>query len=192
MTEENRGQTSQLRFMKTEIGEKLQPPVSKRDHVQGPANAAMTLVEYGDFECPACGAAYRAVKEVQRALKGRMRFVFRNFPLTRHPHAEQAAEAAEAAGAQGKFWEMHDALYENQDALEDENLVTYAENIGVDGGRLATEIESGTHIGRVREDFEGGIRNGVEGTPTFFINGVRYDGSYDPESLIAALTQAEG
>ena len=176
--------------MKTAIGEKLKPPVSKRDHVQGPANAAMTLVEYGDYECPACGQAYWAIKEVQRALHGRLRFVFRNFPLTKHLHAEEAAEAAEAAAAQSKFWEMHDALYENQDALEEQDLKTYAKNIGLDAGQLATEIESGAHIGRVREDFESGVRNGVDGTPAFFINGVRYDGSYDPESLIAALKHA--
>ena len=176
--------------MKTEIGEKLQPPASKRDHLQGPANAAMTLVEYGDYECPACGQAYWAIKEVQRALTGHLRFIFRNFPLTKHPHAEEAAEAAEAAAAQGKFWEMHDVLYENQNALQDEDLIKYAENIGLDAGQLAVEIESGAHIGRVREDFDSGVRSGVDGTPTFFINGARYDGSYDPESLIAALTQA--
>jgi protein-disulfide isomerase len=150
----------------------------------------MTLVEYGDYECPACGQAYGIVKEVQRALNGRLRFVFRNFPLSIHPHAEEAAEAAEAAAAQGKFWEMHDALFENQDALEEEDLITYAENIGLDTRRFATEIEGGAHIGRVREDFEGGVRSGVDGTPTYFINGARYDGIPDPESLIAALMQA--
>ena len=150
----------------------------------------MTLVEYGDYECPACGEAYWAIKEVQRALNGRLRFIFRNFPLAMHPHAEEAAEAAEAGAAQGKFWEMHDALYENQDALEEEDLVEYAGNIGLDAQRLATEVESGAHIGRVREDFDGGVRSGVDGTPTFFINGVHYDGSYDPESLINALSHA--
>ncbi|HLX70467.1 MAG TPA: DsbA family protein [Verrucomicrobiae bacterium] len=176
--------------MKTGAGQKLHPPVSKRDHIQGPANAAMTLVEYGDYECPACGQAYQAIKEVQRALNGRLRFVFRNFPLSMHPHAEEAAEAAEAAAAQGKFWEMHDALFENQEALEDEGLITYAEQIGLDARRLATEIEGGAHIGRVREDFDSGVHSGVEGTPTYFINGLRYDGAYDPESLIAALMDA--
>src|SRR5579871_6549657 len=124
----------------------LLPPVSNRDHMQGPANAAMTLVEYGDYECPACGQAYSTIKEVQRALNGRLRFVFRNFPLSKHPHAEEAAEAAEAAAAQGKFWEMHDALFENQDALEDEDLIAYAGNIGLDARRLATEIKGGAHI----------------------------------------------
>jgi protein-disulfide isomerase len=180
--------------MKTEFiqGEKLHLPVSKRDHIQGPINAAMTLLEYGDYECPACGQAYWIIKNVQQALGDRLRFVFRNFPLaTIHPHAERAAEAAEAAAAQGKFWEMHDVLYENQDALEDEDLVQYADDIGLDADRLLEEIENGTHIGRVREHFQSGIRSGVNGTPTFFINGLRYDGPHDPESFISALAQGE-
>lgn len=177
--------------MKSENTDTLHLPVSKRDHSQGPANASMTLVEYGDYECPACGQAYPIIKEVQRALNGRLRFVFRNFPLTTiHPRAEPAAEAAEAAAAQERFWEMHDMLYENQEALEDEDFTEYAEKLGLDAGRLAVEIESGAHIGRVREDFQSGVRSGVNGTPTFFINGVRYDGSYDAESLIAVLTLA--
>lgn len=177
--------------MKNENAEALHLPVSKRDHCQGPANASMTLVEYGDYECPACGQAYGIIKEVQRALNGRLRFVFRNFPLaTIHPHAERAAEAAEAAAAQERFWEMHDMLFENQEALEDEDLAEYAKNLGLDAKRLAVEIESGAHIARVREDFQSGIRSGVNGTPTFYINGVRYDGSYDRESLVAALTRA--
>lgn len=171
--------------------ETLRVPLSKRDHIQGPANATMTLLEYGDYECPACGQAYWIIKDVQQTLGDRLRFVFRNFPLaTIHPHAERAAEAAEAAAAQGRFWEMHDALFENQDALDDENLVEYADNLGLDSDRLMEEIETGAHIGRVREDFQGGVRSGVNGTPTFFINGVRYDGVQDAESLIAALTQA--
>jgi protein-disulfide isomerase len=177
--------------MKTDISqtEKLHLPVSKRDHIQGPANASMTLVEYGDYECPACGQAYWIIKDVQRALAGRMRFVFRNFPLaTIHSHAERAAEAAEAAAAQEKFWEMHDALFENQDALEDADLFQCGKDLGLDAERLATEIESGAHIARVKEDFQSGVRSGVNGTPTFFIKGMRYDGSYDAESLVAALS----
>lgn len=151
----------------------------------------MTLVEYGDYECPACGAACGIIKEVQSALNGRLRFVFRNFPLSKHPHAEEAAEASEAAAAQSKFWEMHDTLFENQDALEEEDLITYAGNIGLDARRLGTEIEGGAHIARVREDFESGVRSGVDATPTYFINGVRYDGGADAESLITALMRAE-
>ena len=179
--------------MKTESiqVEKLHPPVSQRDHVQGAANASITLVEYGDYECPACGQAYWIIKKLQQALAGRLRFVFRNFPLTNiHPHAELAAEAAEAAAAQRKFWEMHDALYENQNALEEEDLAEYANDLSLDADKLLEEIESGAYTGRVREDFQSGVRSGVNGTPTFFINGVRYDGAYDAESLLAALARA--
>lgn len=179
--------------MKTESiqTEKLHSPVSERDHIQGPANAPVTLVEYGDYECPACGQAYWIIKKLQQALAGRLRLVFRNFPLTNiHPHAERAAEAAEAAGAQRKFWEMHDALFENQNALEEEDLAEYANDVGLDVDRLLAEIDGGTYSGRVREDFQSGVRSGVNGTPTFFINGVRYDGAYDAESLLAALGHA--
>jgi protein-disulfide isomerase len=179
--------------MKTESiqAEKLRVPVSERDHIQGPARAPVTLVEYGDYECPACGQAYWIIKKLQQALAGRLRFVFRNFPLANiHPHAQIAAEAAEAAAAQRKFWEMHDVLFENQNALEEEDLAEYANNLGLDTDRLLEEIDSGTYSGRVREDFQSGVRGGVNGTPTFFINGVRYDGAYDSESLLAALTQA--
>lgn len=179
--------------MRTESvpAEKLHPPVSERDHIQGPANASVTLVEYGDYECPACGQAYWTIKKLQQSLAGRLRFVFRNFPLTNiHPHAEHGAEAAEAAATQRKFWEMHDVLFENQSALEDEDLGEYASDLGLDAERLLAEIESGAHTGRVREDFQSGVRCGVNGTPTFFINGLRYDGAYDVESLLAALAQA--
>ena len=169
----------------------LAVPVSKRDHIQGPFDAPLTLVEYGDYECSYCGEAYQAVKEVQEALGERLRFVFRNFPLANmHPHAEHAAEAAEAAGAQGHFWEMHDTLYENQDALEDEDLANYAAELGLDARRLIREVEAGAYSDRIRQDFQGGIRSGVNGTPTFFVNGVRHNGSYDSDSLIAALTES--
>jgi protein-disulfide isomerase len=171
--------------------EKLHLPVSERDHIQGPTNALVTLVEYGDYECPACGQAYWIIKKLQESLAGRIRFVFRNFPLTNiHPHAEHAAEAAEAATAQRKFWEMHDILFENQSELEDGDLGEYANGLGLDVERLMTEIENGNFKVRVREDFQSGVRSGVNGTPTFFINGLRYDGAYDVESLLAALAQA--
>ena len=178
--------------MRTEFiqTEKLAVPVGKRDHIQGPVNAPLTLLEYGDYECPACGEAYGNIKTVQESLAERLRFVFRNFPLANvHPHAKHAAEAAEAAGAQGKFWEMHDILFENQDALEDEDLAAYAEQLGLDVARLINEVETGAYIDRVREDFKSGIRSGVNGTPTFFVNGWRYDGPRDPETFIAALIQ---
>jgi protein-disulfide isomerase len=170
---------------------KLKPPVGPHDHVQGPAEAPVTLVEYGDYECPYCGEAYPVVKALQKRLGDQMRFVFRNFPLAQaHPHAEHAAEAAEAAGAQGKFWEMHDLLYENQDALEDEDLVRYARALHLDVPRFVKEMEAGTYLERVREDFRSGVRSGVNGTPSFFINGARHDGPFDLASLLAAIEEA--
>jgi protein-disulfide isomerase len=170
----------------------LTMPVSDdRDHIQGPAGAPVTLVEYGDYECPYCGAAYPIVKEVQARMRERLRFVFRNFPITTsHPHAEQAAEAAEASVGQGRFWEMHDALYENQRHLEDENLRAYAEQLGLDVERFGNELVEHVHAPRVREDFMSGVRSGVNGTPTFFINGARHDDSYELETLLAALERA--
>jgi len=172
------------------LSEKLAIPVGARDHIQGPLRAPLTLLEYGDFECPVCGRAHPVVKQVQHALGEHLRFVFRHFPLANiHPHAEHAAEAAEAAGAQGRFWEMHDVLFENQDALEDADLATYAETLALDADRLVTEVETGAYIGRVREDFKSGIRSGVNGTPTFFINGRRYDGPPDAETLIAVFNE---
>jgi protein-disulfide isomerase len=164
-------------------------PVGQRDHIQGPADAAVTLVEYGDYECPHCGRAYPIIKEVQKRMGRRLRFVYRNFPLREsHPHAQHAAEAAEAAGAQGKFWEMHDRLFERQFALDDEYLIEYAGDLGLDVDRFRGELAGRAYEPRVREDFRSGVRSGVNGTPTFFINGVRHDGAWDVETLIAAVT----
>jgi len=172
-------------------GGTLTMPVSDRDHIQGPASAPVTLVEYGDYECPYCGAAYPIVKEVQRRLGDRLRLVFRNFPLTNaHPHAAHAAEAAEAAGAQGKFWEMHDYLYEHQRRLTDRDVEAHALAVGLDVERFNREMTEETHLERVREDFMSGVRSGVNGTPTFFINGRRHDDSYDLETLVAAIEAA--
>jgi len=163
-------------------------PVGERDHIQGSDQAPVTLVEYGDYECPYCGQAYPIVKEVQARLGDRLRFVFRNFPIsTSHPHAQHAAEAAEVAGEQGKFWEMHDTLYENQDALDDDNLLRLAEQAGLDPAAFDRAMIAHAMADRVREDFMSGVRSGVNGTPTFFINELRYDGSWDVESLVAAL-----
>jgi protein-disulfide isomerase len=172
----------------------LTPSVSDRDHVRGPATAAVTLVEYGDYECPYCGNAYPIVQALRRRLGARLRFVFRNFPLAEiHPHARHAAEAAEAAGEQGKFWEMHDALFENQSALEDEQLVATARRLKLDADRVAEALEAGTYTKRVRDDFRSGVKSGVNGTPAFFINGRRYDGSWaDERAFQAALEQAAG
>jgi protein-disulfide isomerase len=171
----------------------LKFPVTDADHRMGPDDAPVMLVEYGDYECPHCGRAYPIVREVTRAMEGRLRFVFRHFPLTEaHPHAEHAAEAAEAAGEQHKFWEMHDSLFEGQDALEDRDLVTRAKLLGLDAARVAEELIAGVHAERVRRDFRSGMRSGVNGTPTFFINGVRHDGPWDFESLVDALEVAAG
>ncbi len=170
----------------------LTPPVSARDHFQGSADAAIVLVEYGDYECPYCGAAYPVVKELQHRMKNKLALVFRNFPLANaHPHAEFAAEAAEAAAAQGKFWEMHDMLYENQEALDPENLVEYATALGLDIPRFTREMNEHVYASRVKEDFRSGVRSGVNGTPTFFINGERYNGPYDVRSMLAAIREAE-
>jgi protein-disulfide isomerase len=171
----------------------LTPPIGDRDHVIGPARAPVTLVEYGDYECPYCGMAHPVVKELRRRVANGMRFAFRHFPLTRiHPHAERAAEAAEAAGAQGeqKFWEMHDLLFTHQDALDDAYLLVYADSIGLDLDRFARDLASGVPARKVREDFLSGVRSGVNGTPTFFVNSRRYEGSYDLPSLLAAVTVA--
>jgi protein-disulfide isomerase len=167
------------------------PVTEDRDHIEGPAEAAVTLVEYGDYECPYCGAAYPIIKEVQARMGERLRFVFRNFPITTsHPHAEQAAEAAEAAAGQGRFWQMHDLLFENQRRLADQDLHAYAENLGLDVGLFDEELAEHAHAERVREDFMSGVRSGVNGTPTFYINGVRHDDSYEVETLLAALERA--
>jgi protein-disulfide isomerase len=165
----------------------LTSPVSTHDHAEGPADAAVTLVEYGDFECSHCGQAYPIVKEIQARLGRRLRFVFRNFPLTHsHRHALPAAEAAEAAGAQGKFWEMHGTLFQNQRRLDDHHLVTYAKAVGLDESRFAAEMEAHTHLKRVEDHFNGGVDAGVHATPTFFINGIRHDASWDLDTLLDA------
>lgn len=170
-------------------GAGLNPPVDeRRDHTFGLPDAPVTLVEYGDYECPFCGAAHVSVSQVLRAAGNNVRFVFRHFPLSRiHPHAQKAAEAAETAGAQGKFWSMHRLLYENQHALDVPSLLTYADALNLDIDKFAQELASGAHAGRVREDFMSGVRSGVNGTPTFFINGRRHDGGYDPRTLLAAI-----
>ena len=173
-------------------GAVLTMPVSEdRDHIQGPADAAVTLVQYGDYECPYCGEAYPIVKEVQARMGERLRFVFRNFPITTsHPHAERAAEAAEAAANQGKFWQMHDLLYENQRDLRDQALRAYAEQLGLEVELFDREMAEHVHAERVHEDFMSGVRSGVNGTPTFYINGARHDDSYEMETLLAALERA--
>ena len=168
--------------------ERLVLPIGGRDHMLGPPDAPVTLVEYGDYQCPHCGAAHPVVKTVLRHLGRNVRFAFRHFPLAEiHPNALPAAEAAEAAGAQNKFWEMHDLLFANQDALEHRDLVRYAEALDLDLPRFVAELAEHTWEPRVREDFMTGVRSGVNGTPTFFVNGVRHDGPWYAGSLFEAL-----
>src|SRR5467141_2458377 len=139
-------------------------PDAERDHVSGSVKGAIKLLEYGDYECPFCADAQPIVKEIQRRLGDDLLFAFRHFPLSNiHPHAEHAAESAEAAGVQGNFWGMHDLLFENQGALEDQDLVEYAAELGLDGTRLIEEVTSSVYGRRIREDFKYGVRGGGNG-----------------------------
>jgi protein-disulfide isomerase len=171
---------------------RLTPPVAESDHISGPDGAPLTVVEYGDFECPHCGRAYPILKAIKQQLGTRVRFVFRHFPLTEiHPHAEHAAEMAESAATQGKFWEMHDTLFDHQDALDDDALVSYAAALGLDARSVAQDLASGRFAQVVRDNFRSGVRSGVNGTPTFFLNGERYDGPwFDEEQFARDLREA--
>jgi protein-disulfide isomerase len=170
---------------------RLAVPVSDKDHAQGPVDAPVTLVEYGDYECPYCGKAYPAVRRIQRMMGGRLRFVFRNFPLhTLHEHASEAAQAAEAAAGQGRFWEMHDLLYENQERLADVDLRQYALKAGLEIYRFESDMAGELYAKKVRDDFRGGVRSGVNGTPTFFINEYRFNDTVNYENLLAAVKLA--
>ncbi len=167
----------------------LKPPVGPADHVEGSADAPVTLVEYGDYQCPYCGEAYPIVKRVQKRLGAKLRFVFRNFPLAEaHPFATGAAQMAEAAALQGKFWQMHDTLYEHQDALDPDNLVEHARRLHLDMAKLKAALGSAAVTDHVQSDFMSGVRSGVNGTPSFFVNGVRFDGNWtDADEFAAAL-----
>lgn len=159
---------------------RLRVPVSESDHRRGAQDAPLVLVEYGDYECPYCGQAHPVVKHIEDALRGELMFVFRNFPLAQiHPHALTAARAAEAAGLQRKFWEMHDTLYENQENLDDESLLAYATELSLDLDKFTQDILSRRVEDKILLDLEGGARSGVNGTPTFFVNGYRFDGNYN-------------
>ena len=169
----------------------LRLPVSERDHVQGPSNAPVTLVEYGDYECPYCAEAYPIVKEIQRRLGPQLQFVFRHFPVPSvHPHARHAAEAAEAAAAQGKFWDMHGMLFEHQSMLDDDHLAQDAQALGLDTERFKQELTHHVYAHRVDEDTESGRHSRVNGTPTFFINGRRHDDTYELDVLLPAIQRA--
>jgi protein-disulfide isomerase len=164
-----------------------------RDHIQGPENAPVTLVEYGDFQCPNCEEAYPVVKSIQKKMGSQLRFVYRHFPITdSHPDAAHAAEASEAAAAQGQFWEMHDMLFEHQNALDEQALRGYAERLGLDVNLFEQDMRNHAFAARVTEDFSTGLHSGVNGTPTFFINGDRYDLPWDEETwLLRALQEAQ-
>lgn len=162
----------------------LKPPVSNKDNIYGSTNAVIELVEYGDYQCPYCGQAYPIVKIIQERFGDDLKFVFRNFPLSEiHPQAKMAAIASEAAGKQGKFWEMHDTIFENQKRLHQSALIEYAKLIGLNHEKFATDLENYELIEKVEADFESGIRSGVNATPTFFINGEKYNGSWKEDIL---------
>jgi protein-disulfide isomerase len=176
---------------RTEIVRLTLPVSDSRDHIQGPTSAPVTLIEYGDYECPYCGQAYTIIKEIQKHIGDKLRFVFRNFPLTEiHPHAQHAAEAAEAAAEQNKFWEMHDYIYEHQQALDDANLEKYAAKLGLDLAKFKNDMSTHAYVDRIRDDFLSGIHSGVNGTPTFYIDGIRYNDSWDLDTLLETLRSA--
>ena len=170
------------------MSDRLTEPVHAGDHVRGEPDADLELVMYGDFECPYCTASQGILQRVSRRLDGRLRFVFRHFPLDGvHPHAREAAQASEAAAAQGAFWEMHDALYAAGGHLETADLVGAARGLGLDAGRVAAELASGAHGPRVEHDLQTGEASGITGTPAFFANGRRVEGAFDAGSLVEAL-----
>ena len=167
---------------------KLKPTVNSNDHFQGNTNAPIVLVEYGDYECPYCERAYAIIKNIQLALDSNLKFVFRNFPLAEvHSNATNAAIAAEAASAQGKFWEMHDILFENQHHLGDTSILKYAAKIGLNIEQFEADIKNPQYLKKVESDFESGARSGVWGTPTFYINDEMYDGLWDEEYFLEYL-----
>ena len=170
---------------------RLRVPVTDEDHIRGPADAPATLVEYGDFQCPHCGTAYRSLDEVLRQRPETVRLIFRHFPLTNvHPYAEAAAETAEAAAVRGCFWPMHNWLFEHQDQLDPVHLSLGTQQIGLPVDEISEETGAHNYLDRVRRDFVGGIRSGVNASPTFFLNDVRHDGTYAVADLLAAVDNA--
>ncbi len=175
----------------------LLTPPSQRDHYQGILNASVVLVEYGNYQCPQCGELHRFIQVIQQhftsAFPGENRIcvVFRHFiERTRHPHAQKAAEAVEAAAAQGQFWQMHDLLFTHQQALEDGFLVEYADSLGLDISRFLQDISKQTHIDRISQDIEGGYQSGVTNAPALFVNGIRYRDRWTIEQIMAAIIAA--
>lgn len=166
----------------------LKPPVSERDHRRGNPDAPITLVEYGDYACPYCGEAFPVVEKLQKTLGNKLQFVFRFFPLEAvHPNANNAALAAEAASKQGKFWEMHDLLYINQDKLGWDGIAAMADTVGLDLKKFEADVQGGQLQERIDDDLESGLRSGVNGTPSFFVNGEKYNGDWAYEEFLAYL-----
>jgi protein-disulfide isomerase len=168
---------------------RLRVPLNQNDHTRGPKQAPIVIVEYGDYQCPHCGRAYPILDRLQKALGDDLLFVYRHFPIAEsHPDAPNAARAAEAAGRQGRFWEMHALLFENQSALDSDSLVGYAEALDLDMERWLLDMDSDAIEAKVEEDFKGGVRSGANGTPTFFLNGFRYDGDWSYEPFLEAIS----
>jgi protein-disulfide isomerase len=166
----------------------LKPAVNNNDHIEGNENAPIELVEYGDYQCPHCGRAYPVIKDIQKKMGDKLKFVFRNFPLAEaHPDATHAAVASEAAASQNKFWEMHDILFENQNDLSDEALIKYAAKIKLNTEKFKSDFETPSFLEKVESDFESGMRSGVNGTPSFFINGKKYNGNWEDNYLLEFL-----
>jgi protein-disulfide isomerase len=167
------------------------PQVTADDHVQGPADAPVTVVEYGDYECPYCRGAFRDVQEMLGEYRGQIRFVFRNFPIPQlHPHAAQAAQAAEAAAVQGKFWPMYELLLQPDARLDTDSLLSFAEGLGLDVPRFAEDLAEQRYAARIESDVQEGLRNGVNATPKFYVNGQRVDGKVPLEHLEELVRQA--
>ena len=164
-------------------------PVTAEDHIQGDANAPVELVMYGDYECPYSGKAYPVIKQVQQALGSQLKFIFRNFPLSFHPHALHAAISAEVAGDLGKFWEMHDTLYENQSQLDDAHIIAYVERLGLDTKKFEALFPDPKYIAKMKKDMEGALKSGFNGTPVFYINGTKYNGDYTEKTEMLAYIQ---
>ncbi len=169
----------------------LVAPVSDRDHIQGSKAVPTTVVEYGDYQCPKCAVGHQIIQSIQQQLGARLCFVFRHFPRTKlHPYAQHAAEATEAAARQGRFWEMHDCLFSRQSTFDNGTLVECADAIGLDIPQFLRELAADVHVNRVQEDVDSGIKSGVQETPTFFINGCRYDNACERSLLLAAIAQS--
>lgn len=172
---------------------RLRTPVTEEDHIRGASDAPVTVVVYADFQCPHCGAAHPNLTELLRQRAEVVRLVFRHFPIINvHPYAENAAETAEAAGARGQFWTMHDWLFEHQDQLDPVHLSLGVQQLELPVDEVVEELRTHAHLGAVRDDFVSGIRSGVDHAPTFFVNGIRHDGSYALTELLAAVDQAAG